>query len=165
MTKNALAGMLAAFGLAAAAPAVHAQTLIPLSAEVRLDAGIPTGGSRQDFDTGVGFAGNLGLTLTPRFQVYGGYSTQRFNNKIGGGHGTDEGFDVGGKAFVGTGGGVTNTYVQFGALFHHGSTGLEGGLGWQYGLGSGLSLNPSVRYRSIEGLHYVTAGVGVELKL
>jgi hypothetical protein len=163
--KKAYAGLLAAFALAATAPAAHAQTLIPLSAEVRLDAGIPTGGSHRVLDTGVGFAGNLGLSLSPRFTLYGGYSHTRFNLKGTSGHATDDGFDLGGKAYMGTGGGVTNPYVQFAALFHNGNTGLEGGIGWQYGLGNSLSLTPSVRYRTIEGLHYVTGGVGLELKL
>jgi hypothetical protein len=163
--KKAHAGLLAAFALAASAPAAHAQTLLPLSAEVRLDAGVPTGRSHDVLDTGVGFAGNLGLSLTPRFTVYGGYSRTRFSVKGVGGHATDDGFDLGGKAYLGTGGGVTNPYVQFAALFHNGNTGLEGGLGWQYGLGGNLSLTPSIRYRSIESLHYVTGGVGVEIKL
>jgi hypothetical protein len=163
--KNAYAGLLAALGLLATAPAVRAQTLLPITAEVRLDAGIPTGDARHSLDTGVGFAGNVGLNLTPRFQVYGGYSRQKFSLKNTSGHVTDDGFDLGGKAFLGSGGGVTNPYVQFGALFHNGETGLEGGLGWQYGLGGALSLNPSVRYRSIEGLHYVAAGIGVEVHL
>jgi hypothetical protein len=164
--KKAYAGLLAAFALAASASGARAQQVVlPVSAEVRLDAGIPTGSSHDALDTGVGFAGNLGLNLTPRFMIYGGYSHTQFSLKGGGGHLTDDGFDLGGKAYLGTGGGVTNPYVQFAALFHNGSTGLEGGLGWQYGLGNGLSLNPSVRYRSIEHLHYVTGGVGVELKL
>jgi hypothetical protein len=163
--KRAYAGLLAAFALAASAQGARAQVLIPVSAEVRLDAGMPTGRSRDALDTGVGFAGNLGLNLTPRFMIYGGYSRTRFSTRIGGGHATDDGFDLGGKAYLGTGGGVTNPYVQFAALFHNGSTGLEGGLGWQYGLGGNLALTPSVRYRSIVGLHYVTGGVGLELKL
>ncbi|HET6765712.1 MAG TPA: outer membrane beta-barrel protein [Longimicrobiaceae bacterium] len=163
--KNAYAGILAALGLLAAAPAAHAQVLLPVTAEVRLDAGIPTGDARHTLDTGVGFAGSLGLMLTPRFQVYGGYSRQQFGIKGAGGHATDDGFDLGGKAYLGSGGGVANPYVQFGALFHNGDTGLEGGVGWQYGLGGALALTPSVRYRSIEGLHYVSAGVGVEIHM
>jgi hypothetical protein len=164
--KNAQVGLLAALALLAAAPGAHAQqVLLPISAEVRLDAGIPTGSAHDAVDTGVGFAGNVGISLTPRFQAYAGYSRQQFSYKVGGGHLTDDGFDLGGKVFLGTGGGVTNPFVQFGALFHNGNTGLEGGLGWQYGLGGGLSVNPSVRYRTIEGLHYVNAGVGVEIHM
>jgi hypothetical protein len=158
------AGVVAGMGLLAAAPRAQAQTLLPITAEVRLDAGIPVGSSDDVLNTGVGFAGNVGINLTPRFQLYGGYSKQQFQ-VAGGGHATDDGFDVGGKAYVGTGGGVTNPYVQFGALFHNGNTGFEGGLGMQYGLGGNLSLNPAVRYRSIENLHYVSAGVGLEIKL
>jgi len=163
--KNAYACLLAALGLLAAAPAAQAQVLLPVTAELRLDAGIPTGDIRHSLDTGVGFAGSVGLKLTPRFQVYGGYSRQQFSLKGTSGHLTDDGFDVGGKAYLGSGGGVTNPYVQFGALFHNGDTGLEGGLGWQYGLGGALALTPSVRYRSIESLHYVSAGIGVEIHM
>jgi opacity protein-like surface antigen len=162
--KKLYAGLLGALGLLAA-PGAQAQVLLPISAEVRLDAGIPVGSSRDVLDTGVGFAGNLGINLTPRFQLYGGYSSQQLSLKGTNGHVTDDGFDVGGKAFVGTGGGVTNPYLQFAALFHNGNTGFEGGVGMQYGLGGNLALNPSVRYRSIEGLHYVAAGVGLEVRL
>lgn len=153
-----------------AAPALHAQqTLLPLSAEVRLDAGIPLGDTRDEVKTGVGFSGDIALRLTPNFAVYGGYSRFNFDTKpalVGGAEEVrDDGWEVGGKAYLGSGGGVTMPYAQLGALFHGGDTGLEAGLGWSYPVGGALSVTPSVRYRTLSGFDYLAAGVGLELRL
>jgi hypothetical protein len=162
MKKTILAG-LAAAALAGAGGA-EAQSTLPISVEGRLDLGVPTGDTGDAVEPGIGFGITGALQLTPLFAVYGGYSQFRFNfdgtdleAEIGGG-------EVGGRVTLGTGGGILNPYLQFGALFHEGETGLEAGLGGFYPVGRNLSLTPMVRYRTIDDFDYVTAGVGLSLR-
>lgn len=166
MTKTMIWAAAAALGMASQSIAAQ-QVLLPVSAEVRLDAGIPVGDTRDVVKTGVGFTGDVSLRLTPRFAIYGGYSRFNFDAKpalVGGsGDVREDGWDVGGKAYLGTGGGVTMPYAQLGALFHGGDTGIEAGLGWSYSVGGALAVTPAVRYRTVDGFEYVAAGVGVEL--
>ena len=166
MTKNVLAGLLAALALTAAtADRAEAQSL-PLSVEARLDAGFPLGDFGDVANTGVGFGIGAAFDLSPRFAVYGEYSKFSFDTEISDDIDIeDDGWAVGGKAYLGTGGGIYNPFVQVGALFRDGDTGLEAGLGANYPLGNNLSLVPSARYRTIDGDAYVTVGLGASLHL
>jgi hypothetical protein len=59
-----------------AAPAA-AQT-VPLSFEVRLDAGLPVQDADDLLDSGVGFGVRAMLDVAPTFALYGGYSRFEF---------------------------------------------------------------------------------------
>ncbi|HET6232174.1 MAG TPA: hypothetical protein VFE05_19020 [Longimicrobiaceae bacterium] len=166
MKKQAFAGLLIALATAAGTRHAAAQTgMLPISAEVRVDVGIPVNTAREIAKTGVGFIADAALTLTPRFAVYGGYSRFNFDSKTAGIEVRDDGFDVGGKALLGTGGGQYMSFVQVGALFHNGDTGFEARLGGDYPLGGGLTLTPAIGYRKISDFDYVTAGVGLSVHL
>lgn len=163
--KKTVTGMLVALALAAGAGQASAQGTLPLSIGVRIDAGIPTGDAADGLETGVGFGVEAAFDLTPTFSIYGGFSQFQFDIE-----GTDvefeeNGFDLGGRVLLGTGGGVATPYGQFGVLFHEDEVGFEAGLGLDYPVGGGLSLTPMARYRSIEGLDYVTVGVGLNFRL
>lgn len=161
MRKAIFAGMVAAAALAGRA---EAQSALPLSVEGRLDLGVPVGDSNDVYKTGIGYGIDAALQLTPLFAVYGGYSRFDFDLDNSSGKRSSDGGEVGGRVTLGTGGGVSNPYFQFGALFHDGDTGLEAGLGTFYPVGNNLSLTPMVRYRTVAGLDYVTAGVGLNLR-
>lgn len=140
---------------------------IPLSVEVRLDAGLPTGDEGDNLDTGLGWGVTGALDLTPVFALYAGYSSFQFEYDEGileGEEIDDDGFDLGGRVRLGTGGALWSPIVQFGALFHDDDTGFEVGLGGDYPLGNNLALTPMVRYRSVDQLDYVTLGAGLNLR-
>lgn len=160
MRKAIFAGMVAAAALAGRA---EAQSALPLSVEGRLDVGIPVGDSNDVLNSGPGFGIDAALQLTPLFALYGGYSRFQFGVD-GGEHSNSDNGEVGGRVTLGTGGGVSNPFFQFGALFSDGDTGLEAGLGTFYPVGRNLSLTPMVRYRTVSGLDYVTAGVGLNVR-
>lgn len=165
--KKTLALLLAASALAAAPAA--AQGSLPLSAEVRLDAGIPTGDAADVYEAGVGFGVRVSLDVAPTFALYGGYSQFSFDVDDDLGLGGDaelevEGFEVGGRVGLGTGGGVTSPYAMLGALFHEDETGLEAGIGADYAVSYNLSVTPEVRYRTIDEFNYITLGLGARFR-
>ena len=164
--NKTLAFLLAASALAGAAPAA-AQGL-PVSVEVRLDAGIPTGDAADAFESGVGFGIRASLDLAPTFAVYGGYSQFSFDADedlgLGDTEAELEGFELGGRVGLGTGGGVANPYGLLGALFQDDETGLEAGLGADYAVSYNLSVTPEVRYRTIDGFNYITLGLGARFR-
>ena len=163
--KKTLALLLAASSLAVAAPAA---AQLPVSVELRLDAGIPTGDAADVVDTGVGFGVRASLDLAPTFAIYGGYSQFSFDYDddtiLDGGEVELEGFELGGRVGLGTGGGVANPYAMLGALFHEDETGLEAGLGADYAVSYNLSVTPEVRYRTIDDFNYITLGLGARFR-
>jgi Outer membrane protein beta-barrel domain len=164
--KNAIAGLIAALALAGAAAPAAAQGTLPLAFEVRLDAGLSVGDESEGVDTGVGFGGMALLDLSPSFSLYGGISRFEFGLDDF----EDEEFrldaaSVGGRVYLGTGGGIVMPYAQFGAVFADGDTGFEAGLGAEYPLGNGLSLTPMARYMSVDDLSWAAVGVGLNLRL
>lgn len=167
MKKTVLAGLMAAAAAFGAVDAAHAQQFsFPLSLEGRIDAGIPVGGSGNVYNTGVGFGVNAQLHLTPQFAAYGGYSRFELDaESVLGGDGVDEdGWHAGGKVFFGTGLGVSNPYLQVGALFREDETGFEAGGGWEYWVGGNLAVTPQALYRKVDNLEYVAAGVGARIR-
>ena len=168
MKKTPFAALLAALALAASAGSASAQVL-PLAVEPRIDAGIPVGDTGDVLRTGFGFGVNASLHLTPTFAVYGGWSRFELGfkdnlNLENGADFEDDGWHLGGKVLLGTGGGVVMPYAQAAALFHE-ETGFEAGGGLMYSVGGNLSVTPSATYRKIENLEYVTLGVGLNLRL
>lgn len=163
--KKTLALLLAASSLALAAPAA---AQLPVSVELRLDAGIPTGDAADEFDTGVGFGVRASLDLAPTFALYGGYSQFTFDHDedalLGDGERELEGFELGGRVGLGTGGGVANPYAMLGALFQDDETGLEAGLGADYAVSYNLSVTPEVRYRTIGDTNYISLGMGARFR-
>lgn len=163
--KKTLALLLAASSLALAAPAA---AQLPVSVELRLDAGIPTGDAADVVDTGVGFGVRAALDVAPTFAIYGGYSQFRFDfdddTVLGGGDIELEGFELGGRVGLGTGGGVANPYVMLGALFHEEETGLEAGLGADYAVSYNVSVTPEVRYRTVDDFNYISLGLGARFR-
>ena len=163
--KKTLALLLAASSLAVAAPAA---AQLPVSVELRLDAGIPTGDAADVVDTGVGFGVRASLDLAPTIAIYGGYSQFRFDfdddTVLGGGDIELEGFELGGRVGLGTGGAVANPYFMLGALFHEDETGLEAGLGADYAVSYNLSVTPEVRYRTIDDFNYISLGLGARFR-
>ncbi|HEY0038906.1 MAG TPA: outer membrane beta-barrel protein [Longimicrobium sp.] len=164
--KKTLALLLAASSLAVAAPAA---AQLPVSVELRLDAGIPTGDAADLVDTGVGFGLRASLDLAPTFAIYGGYSQFSFDYDddivLDDGEEVElEGFELGGRVGLGTGGGVANPYAMLGALFHEDETGLEAGLGADYAVSYNLSVTPEVRYRTIDDFNYISLGLGARFR-
>lgn len=167
MKKTALAGLIAAAAAFGAANVAHAQQmLLPLSFEGRIDAGIPVGESGNVYKTGVGFGVNAQLHLTPQFAAYGGYSRFEFDAEglLGDQEVREDGWNAGGKVFFGSGLGVSNPYLQLGALFRDDETGIEAGGGWEAWVGGSLAVTPQVVYRKIDDLEYVAAGVGARIR-
>src|SRR5687768_2679404 len=99
-----------------AAPAA-AQTL-PLSLEVRLDAGIPVQDADDLLDMGVGFGVRAMLDLAPTFAVYAGYSRFEFelDEDLGEGDVEEDGMELGGRVGLGYGHGAAQPYLLLGAL-------------------------------------------------
>lgn len=163
--KKTLALLLAASSLAVAAPAA---AQLPVSVELRLDGGIPTGDAADVLGTGVGFGVRASLDLAPTFAIYGGYSQFSFDYDddivLDGGEEELEGFELGGRVGLGTGGGVANPYAMLGALFHEDETGLEAGLGADYAVSYNLSVTPEVRYRTIGDFDYISLGLGARFR-
>jgi hypothetical protein len=138
---------------------------LPLSVEVRLDAGIPTGDADDVLDNGLGWEVTGAFDVAPLLAIYAGYSSFQFDvdddidpdDEV-----ETDGFGVGGRVRLG-GHSMWSPFAQFGALFHDDETGFEVGLGGDYGVGNQLSVTPMVRYRSVDELDYVTLGVGLNL--
>ncbi|HEU0013003.1 MAG TPA: outer membrane beta-barrel protein [Longimicrobium sp.] len=144
----------------------HSGGGIPLSFEVRLDAGVPVQDSGDTFDTGVGFGVGVALDVAPTFALYGSYSRFSFeyDDEIIDDDFEEDGFELGGRVSLGTGGGASTPYALLGALFHEGDTGLEAGLGADYPVSYNLSITPLVRYRTIDDFDYLTLGVGARFR-
>ena len=163
--KRAIAGLLAVTALAAGAGRAAAQGgTLPVSVEVRLDAGLPVGDFKDGAKAGLGWGVTGAFDVAPNFALYAGYSSFDFDVKSSTVTVRDDGFDVGGRVLLGTGGGVMTTYAQFGALFHNGDTGFEAGLGAEYQVGPAVALTPLARYRKIGDTQYVGIGVGLSLR-
>jgi hypothetical protein len=162
--KRAIAGLLAVTALAAGAGRAQAQGTLPISVEVRLDAGLPVGDFKNGVKPGLGWGVDAAFDVAPNFALYGGYSSFDFDVKSSSATLRDDGFDVGGRVLLGTGGGVMTTYAQFGALFHNGDTGFEAGLGAEYPVGPAVTLTPLARFRKIGDTQYVGLGIGLSLR-
>lgn len=163
--KRAFAGLLVALALAAGADSAAAQGTLPLSLGVRIDGAIPIGDDADGLDTGFGWGVEATWDLTPTFAIYGGYSQFTFGLEDSEADFEEEGFEVGGRVMLGTGGAVWTPFGQFGAVFHEDEVGFEAGLGADYPVGNSLSLTPLVRYRNIDSFQYVAIGVGLNLRL
>ena len=152
--------------LLAAVPAAAQD--IPLSVEVRLDAGIPVQDTDDFLDRGVGFGARALLELAPSFAIYAGYSRFEFewDDDVTGGvdEVEEDGFDLGGRVSMGYGHGSAQPYFLLGALFHDDETGLEAGLGADYPVSWNLSVTPEVRYRTINDVDYLSLGIGLRFR-
>jgi opacity protein-like surface antigen len=137
------------------------------AAEVRLDAGIPTDESDNDYDTGVGFGLRASLGVASTFAVYGGYSRFEFeaDDLLGGGEDEFESFELGGRLDLAGGGGGTSPYFLLGAVFQDDEdTGIEAGIGADHAVSWQLSVTPEVRYRQTARIDYLTLGMGVRFR-
>jgi hypothetical protein len=162
--KRAIVGLLAAAALAGGAGRAHAQGNLPVSVQVRLDAGLPIGDFKDGVKAGLGWGVDGAFDVSPNFAVYAGYSSFDFDVRSSTLKVRDDGFDVGGRVLLGTGAGILNTFAQFGALFHNGDTGFEAGLGAEYPVGPALTLTPLARYRKIHDTQYVGLGIGLSIR-
>ncbi|HEV3049737.1 MAG TPA: outer membrane beta-barrel protein [Longimicrobium sp.] len=138
-----------------------------LAAEVRLDAGIPVEETGEIYEAGVGFGLRGSLDIAPTFAVYGGYS--QFNLEVDDdllpdGELEISGWELGGRVGVGHGGGSANPYVLLGALFYNEDTGVEAGVGADYGVSWNVAVTPEVRYRKVGNLTYLTLGMGARFR-
>jgi hypothetical protein len=152
---------LAAAALAAGAGRAEAQGYLPVSVQVRLDAGLPVGDFKDAAKAGVGWGIDGAVDLSPNFSIYAGYSRFEFDVRSSTLRVREDGFDVGGRVLLGSGGGTLTPFAQFGALFHNGETGFEAGVGGEYPVGPALTLTPLARYRKIEDTEYVGLGIGL----
>jgi hypothetical protein len=163
--KRAIVGLLAVTALAAGAGRASAQGgTLPVTFEVRLDAGLPLGDFKDGVKAGLGWGVDGAFELSPNFAIYGGYSSFDFDVRNSTVTVRDDGFDLGGRLLLGTGGGLMTTYAQFGALFHNGDTGFEAGLGMEYPVARAITLTPLARYRKIGDTQYVGLGIGLSLR-
>lgn len=139
---------------------------VPLSFEVRLDAGVPIQDTDEVLDAGVGFGVRALLELAPAFAVYGGYSRVEFDvdDDLGSGDVEEDGFELGGRVGLGYGHGAAQPYFLLGALFHDDDTGLEAGIGADYPVSWNVSVTPEVRYRTVNDLDYLTLGMGARFR-
>jgi hypothetical protein len=146
-----------------AAPAAAAQD-IPLSFEVRLDAGIPVQDTGELLDSGVGFGFRAALDLAPSFALYGGWSRFDFEyeDDLGDQEVEEDGFELGGR--VGVGYSHTQPYFLLAALFREDETGLEAGFGAEHAVSWNLAVTPEVRYRTIGELDYLALGMGLRFR-
>jgi hypothetical protein len=162
--KRVIVGLFALAAAGVGSGRAGAQGTLPITAEVRIDAGIPTGNLADAFDVGLGWGVMGGFDLTPNFTIYGGYSRFQFDAKGGvGARARDDGFDLGGRVRLGTGAGVWTPFAQFGVLFHD-ETGFEAGLGADYPVGNGVALTPLARFRKVGDSQYFGVGVGLSLR-
>lgn len=162
--KRAMVGLLAAAALAAGAGDAAAQGNLPVTVELRLDAGLPVGDFRDAARSGLGWGVTGTLDLAPNLGLYVGYSSFDFDLDDSTLELRDDGVDAGARLLLGTGGGVVNTFVQFGALFHNGDTGFEAGLGAEYPVSHAVSITPMARYRKIADADYVGLGIGLSFR-
>jgi opacity protein-like surface antigen len=156
--------MLTAAVVMGAAPAAAQD--VPLSIEVRLDAGIPVQDTDDLLDAGVGFGVRAMLDVAPTFAVYAGYSRFEFevDDDLGDGDVEEDGFELGGRLGLGYGHGSAQPYFLLGALFHDDDTGLEAGLGADYPVSWNVSVTPEVRYRTVDDVDYLTLGMGARFR-
>ena len=162
--KRAIAGLLAVTALAAGAGRASAQGMLPVTFEVRLDAGLPLGDFKDATKAGIGWGVDAAFEVSPNFALYAGYSSFDFDVRSSTLTVRDDGFDVGGRVLLGTGGGTMSSYAQFGALFHNGETGFEAGLGFEYPVAPAVTLTPLARYRKIGDTQYAALGVWLSLR-
>lgn len=162
--KRAMVGLLAAAAVAASAGSAAAQGTLPVSVEVRLDAGLPIGDFHDAARSGLGWGVSGMLDLAPTLALYAGYSSFDFELDDSTLEIRDDGLDVGARLILGTGGGVVTTFAQFGALFHNGDTGFEGGLGAEYPVSRMVTLTPLARYRKLGDAEYVGLGIGLSFR-
>jgi hypothetical protein len=162
--KRAIAGLLAVVALAAGAGRASAQGTLPVSFQVRLDAGLPLGDFKDAVKAGLGWGVDAAVDVSPNFAIYGGYSSFDFDVRSSTLTVRDDGFDLGGRVLLGSGGGIMTTFAQFGALFHNGDTGFEAGLGGEYNVGPAVTLTPLARFRKIGDTQYVGVGIGLSLR-
>jgi opacity protein-like surface antigen len=137
-----------------------------LAAEVRLDAGIPVDDTGEIYEAGVGFGLRGSMDIAPTFAVYGGYS--RFNLEVDDDILPDaeleiSGWELGGRVGIGHGA-AGSPYFLLGALFVEDDTGLEAGVGTEYGVSWNLAVTPEVRYRRVDDLTYLTMGIGARFR-
>jgi opacity protein-like surface antigen len=166
MMKTWLNAVLVGASVLGAAPAAAAQDL-PLSVEVRLDAGIPLQDSDDLLDSGVGFGVRALLDIAPTFAIYGGYSRFQFDYDdeiLDDAEVEEDGFELGGRVGVGDDHGDATPYILLGALFHDDDTGLEAGIGADYAVSWNVSVTPEVRYRTIGDLDYLALGLGARFR-
>jgi opacity protein-like surface antigen len=158
-------------GAALAQPA-RAQTILPISFEVRGGADIPTGDFADGAATGWNVGGTVHYRVAPMVGVYGGFEHTRFGVDDDGdfegvdANITDQGFRLGARFDVpaGTLTGVS-PWLEGGATFNRtsinasdGSTsvsvdsdrgvGFEVGAGFAFAVAPKISITPGVRYRS-----------------
>jgi hypothetical protein len=157
-------------GSALVASGASAQSVLPLSFEVRGGLGVKTEEFRPSDEGittasgGVGFGANAAFDFLPGVAVYAGYDRYSFNADIEGvdAEYIDQGFVVGGR-FTPRAGALLgfNPWVRGGVLFHdlqltmlddesERSTGFEVGGGIDIPLGLVLSFTPGVIYRQYE---------------
>jgi hypothetical protein len=159
-----------ALAFAAALTAVPAMAQeVPVSFEMRLDAGIPVQDTDEVLDAGVGFGLRVSLDLAPAFSVYGGWSRMELElaDDDTDGEVEEDGFEVGGRIGLGHSHHRRHDatpYFLMGALFRDDDTGIEAGLGAEYPVSWHLSVTPEVRYRSIDDLEYLTLGIGARVR-
>lgn len=160
MTRTWFRILLVGAAMLGAAPA--AAQAVPLSLEVRLDAGIPVQEADDVLDAGVGFGVRAMLDLAPTFAVYAGYSRFEFelDEDLGEGDVEEDGMELGGRLGLGYGHGAAQPYLLLGALFHNDDTGLEAGLGADYPVSWNLSVTPEIKYRTVDDTHYLALGLG-----
>jgi opacity protein-like surface antigen len=137
-----------------------------LAAEVRLDAGIPVDETGEIYEAGVGFGLRGSLDIAPSFAVYGGYS--QFDLEVDDDILPDaeleiSGWELGGRVGIGHGA-AASPYFLLGALFVDDDTGLEAGVGAEYGVSWNLAVTPEVRYRRVNDLTYLTLGMGARFR-
>lgn len=162
--KRAIAGLLAVVALTAGTGRASAQGTLPVSFQVRLDAGLPIGDFKDVTKPGLGWGVDAAIDLSPNFAVYAGYSSFDFDVRSSTVTVRDDGFDVGGRVLLGSGGGTLSSFAQFGALFHNDDTGFEAGLGFEYPVGPAVTLTPLARYRKIGDTQYIGLGIGLSLR-
>lgn len=169
--------VLTALLLAAAPLAAAAQSVLPISVEVRGGAGIPVGdfggnaetGDQLGAKTGLPLGVSVGYRVVPMLDIYGGYSRDSFGCSDQGEFDSSN-CDIRSKGFeLGTRFSVPGIvplapWVRAGALFHQLEiSGSEGGFSasitskrsFGYEIGGGISLpimptlalTPGVRYR------------------
>lgn len=158
---------LAVGAMAAGVAAPAAAQEIPLSFEVRLDAGIPVDETGELYEPGVGFGVRASLDLAPTFALYGGYSRFSFeldDDLVDDPENEVSGFELGGRLGVGSGHGSSSPYILLGALFHEDQEGLEAGIGADYAVSWQVSVTPEVRYRKIGEFTYLAMGMGARFR-
>jgi opacity protein-like surface antigen len=163
--KRAMVGLLAAAAIAGGAGHARAQGgTLPVSLQVRLDAGLPLGDFKDGTKAGLGWGVDGAFDVAPNLSVFVGYSSFDFDIKDSDLRVRDDGVDVGTRLRLGTGGGVLSSYAQFAALFHNGETGFEAGLGAEYPVSPAVTVTPLARYRKVADTQYVGLGIGLMVR-